>query len=119
REKNAEIVIVEERLAEWFSTKTVEESVRIMSDASVSCTAVNDIAQAARSPQLRARDLLMEMPDPVAGTIHVSGNYIRLSRSQTVVGSTPAIGQHTEEVLRGLLHYPADKVQRLREGQVI
>ena len=111
--------IVEEELVRWFASRTTDEAVETLSAAGIPSAPVNDIAQAARSPQLRARDLLMEMPDPLAGTIHVSGNYIRLSRSQTVVGSTPAIGQHTEEVLCGLLHYPAEKVQRLREGQVI
>lgn len=116
--RNNENVAAEE-LAKWFSTRTTGESVSVMSDASVPCAAVNDIAQAARSPQLVERELLVEVPDPIAGTIYVSGDYIKLSRSQTVVGSPPSVSEHTEEVLHGLLHYTKDQVEQLREEKVI
>ena len=116
--RNNENVAAEE-LAKWFSTRTTGESVNVMSDASVPCAAVNDIAQAARSPQLVERELLVEVPDPIAGTIYVSGDYIKLSRSQTVVGSPPSVSEHTEEVLHGLLHYTKDQVEQLREEKVI
>lgn len=117
RRDNEKIAI--EELVNWFSTRTTVESVDIMSDASVPCAPVNDIVQAAGSPQLLERELLVEVPDPIAGTIHVSGNYIKLSRSQTVIGSAPSVGEHTEEVLCELLHYTKEQVERLREEKVI
>ena len=117
RQGNA--AIVEEELTRWFSTRTTEEAVDILSDASVPCAPVNDIAQAAHSPHLWERELLVEVPDPIAGTIYVSGKQIKLSRSETPVGPAPAVGEHTEEILCGLLHYTPEQVQQLRGQKVV
>lgn len=117
REKN--VTIAEEEVAAWFAARTVEEAVDTMSKAGVPCGPVNDVPQAARSPQLWERELLVEVPDPVAGSIHVSGKYIKLSRSENVVGSAPRVGEHTEAILAGLLKYTPEQVQSLREEKVI
>lgn len=95
--------IIEERLRVWFGSRTVQESVDRLSGLGIPINAVNDVPSAARDPQLHERELLVEVSDPVAGTIHVSGKNIRLSRSETVVGSAPLPGQHTEEILTDLL----------------
>jgi crotonobetainyl-CoA:carnitine CoA-transferase CaiB-like acyl-CoA transferase len=81
--------------------------------------AVNDIPTAAREPQLHERELLLEVPDPVAGHIHVSGKFTKLSRSELVVGSAPVPGQHTEELLTTLLNYSPEEISALEaEGAV-
>jgi len=117
RSKNA--AVVEEELAKWFATKTIDEAVDTLAEASIPCAPVNDIPQAARSPQLWERELLVEIPDPVAGTIHASGKLIKLSRSETVIGTTPTIGQHTDEILRDLLNYTSERIEQLREEKVV
>ena len=61
----------------------------------------------------------MEVPDPVAGSIHVSGKNIKLSRSEIVVGSAPVPGQHTREILTSLLDYSDQDISALEaEGAV-
>ncbi len=117
RAKNA--AIAEEELVAWFAARKVDEAVDIMSEAGVPCGPVNDVPQAALSPQLWERELLVEVPDPVAGSIHVSGKYIKLSRSENVVGSAPRVGEHTEAILAGLLKYTPEQVHSLREEKVI
>ena len=93
----------EERLRPWFGGRTVREAVDRFSGLGIPINAVNDVPSAAHEPQLHERELLVEVPDPVARTIHVSGKNIKLSRSESVVGSAPLPGQHTEEILTGLL----------------
>lgn len=117
--RDANVEVAREALIDWFLGKTMAEAVDILSKASVPCTEINDIAQAANSPQLWERELLVKVPDPIAGTIHVSGKYIKLSRSETVVGSTPAIGQHNDEIIGGLLKYSPEEIQQLRDEGVI
>ena len=81
--------------------------------------AVNDIPTAAQEPHLHERELLVEVPDPVAGRIHVSGKFTKLSRSELVVGSAPLPGQHTEEILTRLLNCSPEEVNKLEaEGAV-
>jgi crotonobetainyl-CoA:carnitine CoA-transferase CaiB-like acyl-CoA transferase len=113
------VEIARKALIEWFLSKTMAEAADTLSKASVPCTEINTIAQAAASPQLSARELLVKVPDPIAGTIHVSGKYIKLSRSETVVGSPPVIGEHTDEILGSLLNYPPERLQQLRKEEVI
>jgi len=117
RAKNA--TTVEKELTGWFSSRTTDEAVAAMSGASIPCTAVNDIPQAANSPQIWERDLLVEVPDAIAGTALASGDYIKLSRSETDIGTTPAVGQHTEEILGDLLNYTPEQVQKLRSEQIV
>ena len=118
-ERSRNAAIVEEELARWFATRTTEEAVDTLSEADIPCAPVNDVPQAAQSPQLWERELLVEVPDPVAGTIHVSGKQIKLSRSEMVVGSAPTVGQHTDEILHDLLNYSPEQIQKLREEEVI
>jgi formyl-CoA transferase len=118
-ERSRNIGLIEEELARWFAARTTQEAVDTLSAASIPCAPVNDIPQAARSPQLWERELLVEVPDPVAGTIHVSGKQIKLSRSETVVGSTPTVGQHTDEILSQVLNYPPERIRQLHEEGVV
>jgi CoA:oxalate CoA-transferase len=117
--RDANVEVAREELIAWFLSKTMAEAVDILSRASVPCTEINTIAQAAASPQLSERELLVQVPDPIAGTIHVSGKYIKLGRSETVVGSPPTIGEHNNEIIGGLLRYPPEQLQQLRDEGII
>jgi crotonobetainyl-CoA:carnitine CoA-transferase CaiB-like acyl-CoA transferase len=111
--------MIEERLQTWFAARTVQEAVATFSSLGIPINAVNDVPNAAREPQLHERELLVDVPDPIAGHIHVSGKNIKLSRSEVVVGSAPLPGQHTEEILTTLLHYSPEEVSALEaEGAV-
>ncbi len=47
--------------------------------AGVPCAPVNTVADAARSPQAAARDMVVGIPDPAIGTLWVAGNPIKLA----------------------------------------
>ena len=111
--------VVEAELEKFFATRTMEDAVNTLSDAGIPCSPVNDVPQASRSPQIWERELLVEVPDPVAGTIHTSGRFIKLSRSKDVVGSAPLPGEHTDEVLKDILKYTPGQIQRLREQKAV
>jgi crotonobetainyl-CoA:carnitine CoA-transferase CaiB-like acyl-CoA transferase len=110
---------IEERLRPWFAARTVQEAVDIFSGLGIPINAVNDIPTAAQEPHLHARELLVEVPDPIAGTIHVSGKFIKLSRSDTVIGPAPVPGQHTAEILGRLLHYSPEEIDKLEAEGVV
>ena len=117
RDDNADVI--EEELNQWFGQRTAAEAVSLIADEGIPCQAVNEIPAAAMDPHLHERELLMEVPDPVAGSIHVSGKNIKLSRSEIVVGSAPVPGQHTREILTSLLDYSDQDISALEaEGAV-
>jgi formyl-CoA transferase len=110
---------IEAHLRPWFAAHTTQEAVAIFSKLGIPINPVNDVPAAAQEPQLHERELLVEVSDPVAGRIHVSGKPIKLSRSEVVVGSAPVPGQHTEELLTSLLKYSPEEIATLEaEGAV-
>jgi crotonobetainyl-CoA:carnitine CoA-transferase CaiB-like acyl-CoA transferase len=117
RARNAPVV--ESELENWFAARTMEDAVNTMSDAGIPCSPVNDVPQAAKSPQIWERELLVEVPDPLAGTIHVSGKFIKLSRSGDVIGTAPMPGEHTTEILKNLLKYKPSQIEKLRSAGYI
>jgi len=97
----------------------MDEAEKTLNAASIPCAPVNDIPRAAMSEHLREREVLVEVDDPVAGKIHVTGKIVKFSRSDVPVGSTPTIGQHNEEIMGDLLGMSGEKISELRAAGVI
>ena len=110
---------LEAELADWFSARTTKDAVAHLSRFSIPCAPVNNVEQAANDPHLHEREIMVEVPDSTAGTIHVTGKMIKFGRTPMVVGSTPAVGAHTEEILRDILGYPQERIQALQDEGVI
>ena len=106
-------------LADWFMARTTQEAVDHLSSFSVPCAPVNNVEQAAKEPHLREREIMVEVPDPVAGSIHVTGKMIKFSRTPMAVGSAPVVGEHTEEILRDTLGYSRQRIDDLRGQGVV
>ena len=110
---------LEEELAAWFLARTTKEAVDRLSECSIPSAPVNTVEQAAQDPHLHEREVMVEVPDAIAGSIHVTGKMVKFSRTPMVVGSAPTVGEHTEEVLRQILDYSPEEVAALeREGVV-
>ena len=63
------------------------------------------MVEALDEPQLRARDMIVDLEHPVLGRVPTVGNAIKLSRSPAALRlPPPALGQHTQEILG---HSPA------------
>ena len=97
----------------------MQEAIDHFTKHDITAAPVNTIAQAEADPHPWERRTLVEVPDPIAGTIAVSGDYWHFSRSEAVVGSTPTVGQHTEELLVELLGFTPGQVAELREARVV
>ena len=111
--------LVEAVLVNWFLERTSATAVQTLSDAGVPAAPVNDIPRAAMEPHLREREVMIEVPDPVAGKIHVTGRVIKFSRSGMPVGPAPGIGEHNEDILGGTLGLSAAEIEGLRTSGVI
>ena len=120
RDSRAENVdVLEEGISDWLKKRSTKQAIEDLSAHSIPSAPVNSTEQAANEPQLHEREIMMEVPDPVAGTMWVSGKTIKFSRTQMVVGSAPTVGQHTRELLNGLLGYSDEKVQTLVDEEVV
>ena len=95
------------------------EAVDILSENSIPCSPVNNVEQASNDPHLREREMMVEVPDPIDGTMWVTGKSIKFSRTPMVVGATPKVGEHTNEILSEVLGYSNDEIQKLVEKEII
>ena len=71
-----------------------------MVEAGVPCGAVLSIKEAADSPQIREREMMIEVDHPTLGRNLQQGFPIKLSDTPANVDTpSPLLGQHTKEVL--------------------
>jgi crotonobetainyl-CoA:carnitine CoA-transferase CaiB-like acyl-CoA transferase len=100
--------------------RTREESVRLLRAAGVPCGSVRDVAEVLGDPQLDARDMIATVEHAVAGAVRVLGVPIKLSDTPGAVRSAPpALGEHTDEILRRELGMPPDAIAALRAARAV
>ena len=116
-ERRQELVaLIESRL----QTADRESWLRRLTEAGVPCSPINDIAQLFSDPQVAAREMIVEVDHPTAGRIRLTGIPAKFSRTPgRVQAPPPLLGEHTEEILTGLLGYSAEAIARLRAAGVI
>ena len=97
-----------------MKTRTTAEWVRTLGEVQVPCGPINDIAQAFAEPQVQHRQLRLELPHPLAGTVPGVRNPVRFSRSPVEYrNAPPLLGEHTDQVLQERLGLSADELARL------
>ncbi len=100
--------------------KSVGVWIKEMEAIGVPCGPVNTVDKVVRDPQIKAREMLVEVMDPEVGPIAMAGLPIKLSATPgKVQGRAPRLGEHTEAVLGEWLHMAADEVARLQEEGVV
>jgi crotonobetainyl-CoA:carnitine CoA-transferase CaiB-like acyl-CoA transferase len=95
---------VERTTAEWLA----------LLRGRVPCAPVNTIAQALADEQVAARDMIVEVKHPHFGVLREVGTPVKTEGAAPNLSPAPALGQHTDEILRALLHYDAGRIAALR-----
>ena len=107
-------------LNERFGQKPVAHWTRVMVEAGLPCGPINDVAQAFADAQVQARGMRIEVDHPAAGALPLLASPIRLSGSPVEYRrAPPLLGQHTDEILEGLLGMDAHAIAGLRAARVI
>ncbi|HEX5455108.1 MAG TPA: CoA transferase [Stellaceae bacterium] len=106
-------------VTKWCAEHTVDEIVAALTAAEIPVAPVKSIPQAAADPHLWEREMLVKMPDALAGEIHLPGATIKMSKTPGRVGHVPTPGEHTDEVLSALLGYDRSTLTQLRSAGVI
>jgi crotonobetainyl-CoA:carnitine CoA-transferase CaiB-like acyl-CoA transferase len=106
-------------VAKWCAENTVDHIVSTLLAAEIPVAPVKTIPQAAEDPHLWEREMLVKMPDALAGEIHVPGATIKMSKTPGRVGHVPTPGEHTDELLSSILGYDKPTLQELRTANII
>jgi crotonobetainyl-CoA:carnitine CoA-transferase CaiB-like acyl-CoA transferase len=88
--------------------------------ARVPCGPVNDFAQALADPQIRARDMVVDVPLPGGTSVPQPGVPMKFSDAPTpTFRAPPTLGRDTADILGDLLGYDAARIAALRAGKAI
>jgi crotonobetainyl-CoA:carnitine CoA-transferase CaiB-like acyl-CoA transferase len=100
--------------------RTTQEWVALLERAGVPCGPINNLAQVFDDPQVKARGMKIELPHPSAGTVPLVASPMRLSATPVEYRlPPPLLGQHTREVLEGVLGLDEARIGELERERVI
>lgn len=109
-----------ELLSRYTRTRTTAEWLAIFERAQIPCAPVNTMAEALADEQLFANGMVVEVEHPRHGTLHVTGSPYRFEGGRPQAWRPPPmLGEHTREVLSGVLGLADDTLTELERDNVI
>lgn len=96
--------------------KTTQEWIDVLREHGLPCGPIQSVGQACEDPQVLARDMVVPLHHPQAGSMRVTGVPIKLSETPGAIHSPPPLlGEHTATVLHDWLQISAAEVDVLRQ----
>ena len=105
-------------LAGVFRQRNTDEWLRILG-SEVPCAPVRSVPEALDEPQLRARNLIVEVEHPRWGRIREVGCPIVLGGAQPHYRAASALGEDTEDILSRWLGLGMPEIDELRKAGVV
>jgi len=107
-------------LEEAFLKKTTDEWLELFVKLEVPAGPINTVDKAVADPQVLSRNMVVEIDSPHVGRTKDVGSPIKVSGvDQIKYTYPPALGEHTEQVLKDMLGYSAEKIANLRKQKVV
>ena len=107
-----------ELLSAHFLSDNAKHWVEAIHAVKVPVGLINNLEQAFEEPQVKARDMLVEMQHPLKDKLKVIGSPIKLSRTPVEYKKAPPmLGEHTNEILGRVAD--AEKLAELRSKGII
>ncbi len=103
-----------------FAKRSTKEWVKLLDDAGVANGPINTLQQVFEEPQVIARGMKIEMPHAVAGKVTLVASPMRFSGTPIKHEiPPPALGQHTDEILRKSLKKSDAEIAKLKADGVV
>jgi crotonobetainyl-CoA:carnitine CoA-transferase CaiB-like acyl-CoA transferase len=107
-------------LAAELKEKTTAEWVTLLETVGVPCGPINRLDEVYRDPQVQHRGMKIDVPHPLAGSVPLVANPIKFSRTPIAYDMPPPlVGEHVEDVLRGLLGKSDAEIAALRDKKIL
>jgi crotonobetainyl-CoA:carnitine CoA-transferase CaiB-like acyl-CoA transferase len=107
-------------LRDMFRRRDNATWLRLLNQAEVPCAPIQTIDQVFAAPQVRHRQMLVEVEHPTVGTLRLAGIPVKFSVTPAAVRlPPPLLGQHTEEVLSSWLGINEQEIAELKRQKVV
>jgi crotonobetainyl-CoA:carnitine CoA-transferase CaiB-like acyl-CoA transferase len=107
-------------IGEWAKTKSTDEILSLLKDADVPCSKLPTFDEVCNDPQLLARDMVIEVEQPISGKVKTPGSLFKLSKTPGKINyPAPFLGENNQEVLSEILGYTEQAITQLANEGVI
>jgi formyl-CoA transferase len=107
-------------IGDWTRTKKCVEVLELMEEFSVPAGLIYRAPEMLEDPHFQAREAIVSVPHPDFGELKMQNVAPKLSRTPGRVRSpSPSLGQHNDDVYRGLLSMNAERYAQLKTAKVI
>jgi CoA:oxalate CoA-transferase len=107
-------------MTEWTRTRSAEEIVTLLKGIDVPCARVPTFDEVCNDPQLKSREMIIDVEQTISGKVKVPGSVFKLSRAPGDVSSpAPYLGEHNNDVYSDMLGYSEQELADLASNGVI
>jgi CoA:oxalate CoA-transferase len=111
---------LEPMMNEAMKKRPTAEWLKEFEAVGIPCGPVNTVDKVVNDPQVVARRMIAEVHQPGDGTFKVVNTPLKFSRTICNADQpAPALGEHTETVLKSFLKITPDQIKDLRDAKVI
>ena len=108
-----------EHFARTFKTRTRDEWWEILTKADICVGRMLTVDELENDPQIRARNMIVEVETPSGETVKQIGISVKLSDTPGSIRSlAPTLGQHTDSILADLGYTPQDIARWRADGAI-
>src|SRR5690349_19487729 len=103
-----------------FLEKTASEWLSELELAGIPCGSINTLDKVFAEPQVKAREILIQMQHSKIGDLRLVGSPLKFSETPVDYKlPPPKLGEHTKDILTNLLGYSTDRIQELLKNNMI
>ncbi|XP_076464428.1 succinyl-CoA:glutarate CoA-transferase-like isoform X2 [Babylonia areolata] len=107
-------------LSQIFEQKSTSDWLEQLEGSGIPYAPINNMQSVFSDPQVKSEAMVQEIPHPTVGTVRLPAPAVKFSDTATVSPSAPpTLGQHTQEVLQGILGMEPDHIAALIREKVL
>ena len=104
----------------WTTVKTSTEAMQLLRNGRVPCGEIKQPDALAHNPQVKARDMIVNLEVPGLGMFPFPGVPLKFSETPGEVKCrAPQTGEHNIEIYGDLFHYRSDEIEQFKKEEII
>ncbi|MEH6404061.1 MAG: CoA transferase [Sneathiella sp.] len=109
-----------EIIGSWFAAHSKDEILTALREGDVPVSPVNPIEEVINSPQMKAREAVVRVPDAELGSVAMQAVFPRMKKSPGhIKNAGPSVGQDNDAVFKEHFGLTTERLKELKEKGVI
>jgi formyl-CoA transferase len=107
-------------ICDWSASRATDEVLDLMDRHGIPAGLIYRAPEMLKDPQFAAREAIVQVAHPQFGELKMQNVAPRLSETPGAIRSpSPGLGQHNDEIYRGLMQLPPQRIDELKRLRAI